>query len=80
MTIERVSHNALLDGVKPTCSIEIRSLFLNLKDKGNPAIRNEITLGVLSTDKLVNMSKDVSQRAEWNAAFRFELQRSLLAC
>ena len=42
-------------------NIEIRSLFLNLKDKGNPALRNEITLGVLSADKLVNMSKDVSQ-------------------
>ena len=44
------------------CFVEVRSLYLNLKDKGNPALRNEISLGVLSVDKLVNMSKDVSRR------------------
>jgi hypothetical protein len=39
---------------------EIRSLFLNLKDKGNPGLRNEIVLGYISVGKLANMSKDVS--------------------
>ena len=43
--------------------LEIRSLFLNLKDKGNPGLRNEIVLGLLAADKVVNMSKDVSSFA-----------------
>lgn len=37
---------------------KIRSLFLNLKDKGNPGLRNEIVLGYISAEKLVGMSKD----------------------
>lgn len=39
---------------------EMRSLFLNLKDKGNPALRNEIVLGYISTEKVASMSKDVN--------------------
>ena len=39
---------------------EVRSLFLNLKDKSNPGLRNEIVLGELAPDRLVSMSKDVS--------------------
>ena len=38
---------------------EIRSLFLNLKDKQNPALRNEIVLGYIEADKVVAMSKEV---------------------
>lgn len=40
---------------------EIRSLFLNLKDKGNPGLRNEIVLGQITSDKVVRMSKEVSE-------------------
>jgi len=40
----------------------MRSLFLNLKDKGNPGLRNEIVVGHLAADKLVNMTKDVSEQ------------------
>nr|ODN90589.1 transcription elongation factor S-II [Cryptococcus depauperatus CBS 7841] len=36
----------------------MRSLFLNLKDKGNPALRNEIVLGYIGADKVASMSKD----------------------
>lgn len=43
-----------------TPSSEIRSLFLNLKDKGNPGLRNKIVLGDVSPDKVVTMSKEVS--------------------
>lgn len=39
----------------------MRSLFLNLKDKGNPALRNEIVLGYISADKVVNMTKEVGK-------------------
>lgn len=39
---------------------EIRSLFLNLKDKGNPGLRDKIVLGVLDAEAVVNMSKEVS--------------------
>jgi hypothetical protein len=39
-------------------STEIRSLFLNLKDKGNPALRNKIVLGDLDADAIVAMSKE----------------------
>ena len=38
---------------------EIRSLFLNLKDKGNPALRNEIVLGYIAANKVAIMSKEV---------------------
>jgi transcription elongation factor S-II len=38
---------------------EMRSLYLNLKDKQNPALRNEIVLGYISTEKVANMSKEV---------------------
>ena len=40
-------------------SSEMRSLFLNLKDKGNPALRNEIVLGTVAVDKVAVMSKEV---------------------
>ena len=36
----------------------MRSLYLNLKDKGNPALRNEIVLGYIEPEKLVAMSKE----------------------
>jgi hypothetical protein len=36
----------------------MRSLFLNLKDKGNPGLRNEIVLGHVTAHKVVRMSKD----------------------
>ncbi|WOO84851.1 Thioredoxin reductase [Vanrija pseudolonga] len=38
---------------------KMRSLFLNLKDKGNPGLRNEIVLGAVSADKVVRMTKEV---------------------
>ena len=40
---------------------EIRSLFLNLKDKGNPGLRNKIVLGDVDAEKIVSMSKEASQ-------------------
>lgn len=36
----------------------MRSLFLNIKDKGNPGLRNEIVLGQVTPDKVVRMSKE----------------------
>lgn len=43
----------------PVLTSEIRTLFLNLKDKGNPALRNEIVLGQLTADKVVRLTKEV---------------------
>lgn len=40
--------------------LEIRSLFLNLKDKGNPGLRDKIVIGTLPAEHVVNMSKEVS--------------------
>ncbi|RSH95129.1 RNA polymerase II elongation factor [Saitozyma podzolica] len=37
---------------------KIRSLFLNLKDKGNPGLRNEIVIGHMSAERVASMSKD----------------------
>ncbi|KAK4687312.1 transcription elongation factor S-II, partial [Tremellales sp. Uapishka_1] len=37
---------------------EMRSLFLNLKDKGNPGLRNEIVIGHINSEQVVNMTKD----------------------
>ncbi|EKD02852.1 positive transcription elongation factor [Trichosporon asahii var. asahii CBS 8904] len=37
---------------------KMRSLFLNIKDKGNPGLRNEIVLGQVTPDKVVRMSKE----------------------
>ncbi|EIW65771.1 hypothetical protein TREMEDRAFT_72529 [Tremella mesenterica DSM 1558] len=37
---------------------KMRSLFLNLKDKGNPGLRNEIVLGYLTAEKLASLSKE----------------------
>ncbi|KAL1407525.1 thioredoxin-disulfide reductase [Vanrija albida] len=37
---------------------KMRSLFLNLKDKGNPGLRNEIVLGAVSAEKVVRMTKE----------------------
>jgi hypothetical protein len=33
---------------------------LNLKDKGNPGLRNEIVIGHMSAERVASMSKDVS--------------------
>lgn len=41
---------------------EMRSLFLNLKDKGNPGLRNEIVLGAVTPHKVVRMTKEVSSK------------------
>jgi transcription elongation factor S-II len=38
----------------------MRSLFLNLKDKGNPGLRNEIVIGQVSAEQVVHMTKEVS--------------------
>jgi transcription elongation factor S-II len=40
-----------------TCP-EIRSLFLNLKVKENPALRNEIVLGNMSAHKVVRLTTE----------------------
>ncbi|WVR08899.1 transcription elongation factor S-II [Kwoniella sp. DSM 27419] len=37
---------------------KIRSLYLNLKDKGNPALRNEIVLGYIQGEDVAKMSKE----------------------
>lgn len=38
----------------------MRTLYLNLKDKQNPALRNEIVLNYITAEQVANMSKDVS--------------------
>lgn len=69
MTTERVSWSLQLYCLSDTpvalvewkadSALEMRSLYLNLKDKGNPALRNEIVLGYISSEKVANMSKEV---------------------
>nr|XP_019049792.1 transcription elongation factor S-II [Kwoniella bestiolae CBS 10118]OCF28722.1 transcription elongation factor S-II [Kwoniella bestiolae CBS 10118] len=56
--IEKYAHKALNYSTGNDYRGKIRSLYLNLKDKGNPALRNEIVLGYISTEKVANMSKD----------------------
>lgn len=38
----------------------MRSLYLNLKDTGNPGLRNEIVLGHVTAERVVTMSKEAS--------------------
>lgn len=40
---------------------ELRSLFLNIKDKTNPGLRNKIVLGSLRYEEVVVMTKEVSR-------------------
>lgn len=47
-------------GSSPFQCLDIRSLFLNLKDMGNPGLRNKIVLGDVHAEKIVSMSKEVS--------------------
>ncbi|KAK8844155.1 transcription elongation factor S-II [Kwoniella newhampshirensis] len=56
--IERAAYKAMNFSTGNDYRAKMRSLFLNLKDKGNPALRNEIVLGYISTEKVANMSKD----------------------
>nr|XP_031861404.1 transcription elongation factor S-II [Kwoniella shandongensis]KAA5528476.1 transcription elongation factor S-II [Kwoniella shandongensis] len=56
--IEKAAYKAMNFSTGNDYRAKMRSLFLNLKDKGNPALRNEIVLGYISTDKVANMSKD----------------------
>nr|XP_018259395.1 transcription elongation factor S-II [Kwoniella dejecticola CBS 10117]OBR81553.1 transcription elongation factor S-II [Kwoniella dejecticola CBS 10117] len=56
--IEKHAHKATNYSTGNDYRGKMRSLFLNLKDKGNPALRNEIVLGYISTEKVANMSKD----------------------
>ena len=44
---------------------KIRSLFLNLKDKNNPGLRENVTSGELKVEKLCKMSSQV--RADYNS-------------
>jgi len=46
---------------------KIRSLFVNLKDKGNPSLRENIVSGELSPEKFSKMSSEVrlSFRLSW---------------
>ncbi|TYJ59099.1 transcription elongation factor S-II [Cryptococcus floricola] len=43
--IERAAHKAMNNSTGNDYRAKMRSLYLNLKDKGNPALRNEIVLG-----------------------------------
>ncbi|OWZ75681.1 transcription elongation factor S-II [Cryptococcus neoformans Bt85] len=56
--IERAANKAMNFSTGNDYRAKMRSLFLNLKDKGNPALRNEIVLGYVSTEKVASMSKD----------------------
>ncbi|WWC72884.1 transcription elongation factor S-II [Kwoniella pini CBS 10737] len=56
--IEKHAHKATNYSTGNDYRAKMRSLFLNLKDKGNPALRNEIVLGYISTENVANMSKD----------------------
>ncbi|WVQ81352.1 transcription elongation factor S-II [Cryptococcus sp. DSM 104549] len=56
--IERAAYKLMNFSSGNDYRAKIRSLFLNLKDKGNPALRNEIVLGYISGEKVANMSKD----------------------
>ncbi|WWC91023.1 transcription elongation factor S-II [Kwoniella dendrophila CBS 6074] len=58
MGIEKYAHKSTNYSTGNDYRGKMRSLFLNLKDKGNPALRNEIVLGYISTEKVANMSKD----------------------
>ena len=44
---------------------KIRSLFLNLKDKNNPGLRENVTSGELKVEKLCKMSSQV--RADYHS-------------
>ncbi|KIR28584.1 transcription elongation factor S-II [Cryptococcus deuterogattii 99/473] len=56
--IERAANKSMNFSTGNDYRAKMRSLFLNLKDKGNPALRNEIVLGYISTEKVASMSKD----------------------
>ncbi|WVQ74461.1 transcription elongation factor S-II [Cryptococcus sp. DSM 104548] len=56
--IERAAHKAMNNSTGNDYRAKMRSLYLNLKDKGNPALRNEIVLGDVTPEKVANMSKD----------------------
>ncbi|WRT69254.1 transcription elongation factor S-II [Kwoniella shivajii] len=56
--IEMDAHKATNYSTGNDYRAKMRSLFLNLKDKGNPALRNEIVLGYITTEKVANMSKE----------------------
>ncbi|WVO15360.1 transcription elongation factor S-II [Cryptococcus depauperatus] len=56
--IEFAAYKALNYSTGNDYRAKMRSLFLNLKDKGNPALRNEIVLGYIGADKVASMSKD----------------------
>ncbi|KAJ3840786.1 transcription factor S-II, central domain-containing protein [Lentinula raphanica] len=47
---------------------KIRSLFVNLKDKGNPSLREDVVSGDISAEKLVKMSPSDMASAERKAA------------
>jgi hypothetical protein len=49
----------LMDGTTAEYKSKIRSLFVNLKDKGNPALRASIVDGSLAPDKFAKMTSQV---------------------
>ncbi|ODN76855.1 transcription elongation factor S-II [Cryptococcus amylolentus CBS 6039] len=56
--IERAAHKAMNNSTGNDYRAKMRSLYLNLKDKGNPALRNEIVLGDVTPETVANMTKD----------------------
>ncbi|ODN97321.1 transcription elongation factor S-II [Cryptococcus wingfieldii CBS 7118] len=56
--IERAAHKAMNNSTGNDYRAKMRSLYLNLKDKGNPALRNEIVLGDVTPETVASMTKD----------------------
>ena len=69
----RASESPPIQFDQNSCS-EIRSLFLNLKDKGNPGLRNKIVLGDVDAEKIVSMSKEVSHSFPWTPGSKLTKQ------
>jgi transcription elongation factor S-II len=57
--IERATYKEF-DGLTAAYKSKIRSLFVNLKDKNNPGLRESIVTGDIHAEKLPTMSSAVS--------------------
>lgn len=51
---------SLFDGTNQAYKSKIRSLFVNLKDKNNPGLRENVVSGDISVDRFSKMSSEVS--------------------
>jgi transcription elongation factor S-II len=51
---------SLFDNTNQAYKSKIRSLFVNLKDKNNPGLRENVVSGDISVDRFSKMSSEVS--------------------